>query len=209
MKNSFIALPKLNDSYDGILGMPFLTLANPDVCWKKKLLRWRTDTLTDDQSVFHVSTMHELSSLNTGLVKPGKPKIEVNRYQKFKRKNYQGKKTDILHQLASLNFVSNNVKAEQSDTYLLVNVEEIQSDIELNATESELISDRVETILSSLHPEARRLVEKYKVIFPDELPKCLPPTRDIEHRIDLIDGAQPPQSTIYRMSEHELIEEAN
>ena len=64
----------------------------------------------------------------------------------------------------------------------------------------------METILPSLHPEARRLVEKYKVIFPDELPKCLPPRRDIEHRIDLMVGAQPPQSTIYRMSEHELIE---
>jgi len=41
VKNIFIVLPKLNDSYDGILGMPFLTLANPDVFWKK-LLRWRT-----------------------------------------------------------------------------------------------------------------------------------------------------------------------
>jgi len=40
VKNSFIVRPKLNDNYDGILGMPFLTLANPDVCWKKKLLRW-------------------------------------------------------------------------------------------------------------------------------------------------------------------------
>ena len=33
-----------------------------------------------------------------------------------------------------------------------------------------------------------------------------PAIRDIEHRIDLIDGAQPPQSTIYRMSGHELTE---
>ena len=110
--------------------------------------------------------------------------------------------------VTSSNFVSNNSKAKQIDTYLLVNVEEIKSEpeSELNAAESESKLDRVETIVPSLHPEARRLIEKYKVTFPDELPKCLPPIREIEHRIDLIDGAQPPQSTIYRMSEHELIE---
>jgi len=84
-------------------------------------------------------------------------------------------------------------------------VEETKSEIELNAAESELKSDRVETILPSLHPEVRLLVEKYKVIFPDELPKCLR-QEGIEHRIDLIDGAQPPETPIYRMSEHELIE---
>ena len=146
MKNSFIALPKLNDTYDGILGMPFLTLANPDVCWKKKLLRWRTNSFIDDQSVSNISTLHELNTLNSRSVHPIKPKIKVKRYQKFRRKDKQWKKREILHQLASLNFVSSNFKAEQSDTYLLVNVEEIKSEIVLNAVESELKSDRVEKI---------------------------------------------------------------
>ena len=69
VSSSFILLPNLNDNYDGILGMPFLTLANPDVCWKKKILRWRRNSLTDNQSVLHVSTMHEMSSLSTGPAK--------------------------------------------------------------------------------------------------------------------------------------------
>ena len=112
VKSSFIALPNLNDSYDGILGMPFLTLANPDVCWKKKLLRWRTNSLTDDKSVLHASTVHELNTLNSRSVNSIKPKIEGKRYQKFKRKEYQWRKKDILHQLSSLNFASSNFKAE-------------------------------------------------------------------------------------------------
>ena len=91
--------------------------------------------------------MHELSSQNTGSVKSSKPKIEVNRYRKYKRRNYQWKKKDILHPLASLNFVCNNFKAKQSDTYFLVNVEETQSVIELNATESESKLDRVTTAM--------------------------------------------------------------
>ena len=95
VKNSFIVLPKLNDNYDGILGMPFLTLANPDVCWKKKILRWRRNSLIDDQSVLHVSTMHELNSLNTGPTKPIKSKTEVNRYQKLKEKIINGKRKTI------------------------------------------------------------------------------------------------------------------
>jgi len=123
--------------------------------------------------------MHELNFLNSGPTKPIKSKTEVNRYQKFKGKNYQWKKKDNLHQLASSNFVSNNFESEQSDAYLLVNVEEIKSESELNAAESESKLDRVETIVPSLHPEARRLIEKYKVIFLDEFLKCLPPIREI------------------------------
>jgi len=41
IKNSFIILSRLNSKFDGILGMPFLTTANPDVNWSYKSLNWR------------------------------------------------------------------------------------------------------------------------------------------------------------------------
>ena len=47
---------------------------------------------------------------------------------------------------------------------------------------------------------------KYRELFPDELPKGLPPIRSIEHRIDLVTSAEPVNGAIDRMSDHELEE---
>ena len=59
-----------------------------------------------------------------------------------------------------------------------------------------------ELLVTRLARPAPILVRKYKNLFPNELP----PKRSIEHRIDLVEGAKLPPSTIYRMSEHELTE---
>ena len=64
----------------------------------------------------------------------------------------------------------------------------------------------IEDCISKLPYEAKKLVVEYKTLFPNELPKELPPRRTIEHRIDLIPGAQPTNHSIYRMSDHELKE---
>jgi len=59
-------------------------------------------------------------------------------------------------------------------------------------------------ILRMLLTEAQELVQESKDVFPFQLPKELSQIRGIEHRIDLIDGAEPPKSSIYRMTEMEL-----
>ena len=43
----------------------------------------------------------------------------------------------------------------------------------------------------SLQPQIAKLLEEYKDIFPDELPKGLPPVRAVDHHIDLVPGAEP------------------
>ena len=60
----------------------------------------------------------------------------------------------------------------------------------------------INDMTSEFHPEAKKLVNEFK-----ELPKQLPPKRDIEHTIDLIPNAPGTlNQPIYRMSEHELRE---
>jgi hypothetical protein len=50
------------------------------------------------------------------------------------------------------------------------------------------------------------LLATYSDVFPDELPPGLPPERDVDHRIDIVPGSEPPVRAPYRMSIPELDE---
>ncbi|XP_048229069.1 uncharacterized protein LOC125369842 [Ricinus communis] len=47
------------------------------------------------------------------------------------------------------------------------------------------------------------LLEEYKDVFPDDIPKGLPPLRGIEHAIDLILGASLPNKAAYKCNPEE------
>jgi hypothetical protein len=51
-----------------------------------------------------------------------------------------------------------------------------------------------------------RLLQKYAVVFPEELPDGLPPDRGTGHTIPLVDGAQPQWRHVYRLSPAEKAE---
>ena len=40
---SFVVLPELNNSYDAILGMPYLENADPDISFSNKTFNWRSN----------------------------------------------------------------------------------------------------------------------------------------------------------------------
>ncbi|KAL4030901.1 hypothetical protein IC575_009155 [Cucumis melo] len=52
--------------------------------------------------------------------------------------------------------------------------------------------------------EIMRVLEKYRDVMPDSLPKSLPPQRMIDHEIELVPGAKPPAKNAYRMAPSEL-----
>ena len=68
----------------------------------------------------------------------------------------------------------------------------------------------VEKIVSAesaeLESASKKLINKYRDVFPDELPPGLPPQREIDHKIELIPGSSPPSRPTYRMSAVELAE---
>jgi hypothetical protein len=55
------------------------------------------------------------------------------------------------------------------------------------------------------HPVSR-VLEKYKDVITDELPKHLPPKRAVDHKIDLVPRAEPPSKAPYRLNQVELQE---
>ena len=53
---------------------------------------------------------------------------------------------------------------------------------------------------------AKVLLKQFQDVFPDDLPKSLPPNREVEHKIELEANAQPPSRPTFRMSPKELDE---
>lgn len=61
-------------------------------------------------------------------------------------------------------------------------------------------------INSSIPPEIRQLLHQYQDVFPEDLPKGLPPISGIEYQIDLIFGAPLPNKPAYRTNPTETKE---
>ena len=54
--------------------------------------------------------------------------------------------------------------------------------------------------------ETNRVLSEYADRFPPDLPKTIPPDRDVDHHIELVPGSTPPSRPMYRMSPTELDE---
>ena len=54
--------------------------------------------------------------------------------------------------------------------------------------------------------EIMYVLEKYRDLMPDSLPKSLPPPRMIDHEIELVLGAKSPTKNAYHMAPPELVE---
>ena len=65
------------------------------------------------------------------------------------------------------------------------------------------VKEREEEILERVQPEfqgkLREIVEEYREVFPEKLPKGRPPKRDVEHVIETDPAAEPPNRAPYRL----------
>ena len=57
-----------------------------------------------------------------------------------------------------------------------------------------------------IHPKVKDIIEEFKDVFPDELPKGLPPSRSHDFKIELTPGAEPIKKGLYRLSTKETEE---
>ena len=66
-----------------------------------------------------------------------------------------------------------------------------------------IVEEREEEILSRVDPgvcgKLKKLVDEFKDVFLDTLPKGRPPKRDIGHKICTEEGAKPPSRPPYRL----------
>ncbi|XP_024014928.1 uncharacterized protein LOC112088850 [Eutrema salsugineum] len=59
---------------------------------------------------------------------------------------------------------------------------------------------------SEIPPEVQGILNKFKDVFPEEIPPGLPPLRGIEHQIDLVLGSALPNKPAYRINPEETKE---
>jgi hypothetical protein len=64
----------------------------------------------------------------------------------------------------------------------------------------------IQDIQHSLPPVVANILQEYSDVFPSEILEGLPPTRGIEHQIDLIPGASLPNRAPYRTNPEETKE---
>jgi hypothetical protein len=71
-------------------------------------------------------------------------------------------------------------------------------------TKDTMTKDPIDTEIPDADVQA--LLTSYQDVFPDDLPTGLPPPRAVDHRIELVPGAEPPSKPTYRLSFAEMNE---
>lgn len=67
-------------------------------------------------------------------------------------------------------------------------------------------SEGGDAVIDELPQLVRDVLREFRDVMPNELPKKLPPRREVDHRIELAEGAKPPAMAPYRMAPVELAE---
>jgi hypothetical protein len=86
--------------------------------------------------------------------------------------------------------------------FVLRHADRVSSDSKHCSSEDASSAAETEKVLA----ESRAVLAEYADRFPPDLPKQLPPRREVDHRIELIPGSTPPCLATYRMSPTELDE---
>jgi len=110
-------------------------------------------------------------------------------------------------------------KEQAASTLRLINAKELKRSVQKSAVDCLFVlrevqpaTDLAEASEASaaesekVASETRAVLTEYADCFPPDLPKRLPPSRDVDHRIELLPGSAPPSLATYRMSPTELDE---
>ena len=190
--------------YDAILGMPWLVHYNPQVDWRGQSL-----SLVDRTGVDH--TLRRLATSPTPWKKkpPGSPSlnlISLNTLKKYEKENQI--------ELACLVFTSDLAEpvksSQQSSPPRSEPVDRTWAQVHDSYSRGRSVSSHSLSVAINSQPKeatvATSVLKQYRDVFPDELPPGLPPSREVDHRIELIPGSVPPSRPTIRLSATELEE---
>ena len=73
-------------------------------------------------------------------------------------------------------------------------------------TTTEVMRDMVEQSSPEVQGPLGKIIQEYKDVFPEKLPKGVPPSREVEHAIETDPDAAPPSRAPYRLGPKEIEE---
>jgi hypothetical protein len=164
-------------TFDLILGMPWLRKYNPTIDWSSSTLTLPPSPLL---SLLQSSNHHPSTPLPAPLQRC---RLSTRLIKKALR--------------------------DGEDVYLLfarVVQHQDTTRVSLSSSEHILHAISADDSLPSRHPDAARLIDEFRDVFPDDLPVGLPPERFIDHKIKLQPDAAPTFQNHRRLSPRDLDE---
>ena len=163
--------------YEAILGKSWLDRWNPAINWKENSMQWRMGKrlikvtgVSKAHTAMNASSLFDLSST-----------VESISAQRMRR---IAKREPVYLMVVRTNAESENtVNEEQEPT-----------------NDGQIVTVNDDTTRTEYPEQVQPILTEFADIFPKELPAGLPPQRQLDHRIELVPGAEPPHRAPYRMS---------
>jgi len=175
----------LDTKYAMLLGMPFLEAHAPEINWRDGNMRIR-----DRGDVYHIATAlcptKQVSAAPTNSLNELKPVLREIHVDDELRE------TDIAEFLMA-------IVDDEVDHDFVTPPAATQQQTPETSTGERPTSVR-EWPPSGLPREIGNVLREYQDVFPEHLPAKLPPSRAIDHRIDVDETQPPPVAKPYRMS---------
>lgn len=191
--------------YDAILGMPWLSRYNPRVDWKGHTLSF-TDRFGGSHTLCRVATSPSIV-VPPGPVRNCSVSLNLISSSKLQQQHSAGKIEAMFFIYPTRSSPTEHVVTRAPPVTNTANawskVHQAYSrghSVSVNSLSSAINTSCSPNIVST------RLLSQFKDVFPDELPPGLPPSREVDHCIELIPGSVPPSRPTYRLSASELIE---
>jgi hypothetical protein len=199
LREDFLELPIA--SFDLILGMPWLKKHNPSVDWQQNTLTLSPPSL--------FTTVHSVVKNNNSSSQYPLPVATT--YQPAPLEQCRMKRKDLRRAI------------KDGDSVFLLFVRSVPDKMtgkmegQLHPTDGNEPTPLTEVQLHSMvvgesvpptekQNASARMLSEFRDVFPDDLPKGLPPERFIEHKINLVPGAVPTLQHHRRMSPRDLDE---
>jgi hypothetical protein len=176
------------EGYDAILGMTWLQQANPNIDWSTGSVKINNLEIHAAKQKTKIK-QKKTKKQTLGIQKP-EPEPELDPRKKSVLP--PSHKTRLSALLLSRMQFAKEVRHQQA--YLCF----VRAQPDTKSKKS--------SIDPKMDARTKKVIEEYRDVFPDDLPKQLPPARKIQHRIELEMGSTPTSRGVYRMSPTELDE---
>lgn len=197
------------DTFDIILGMPFLKKYNPHIDWV-------TETINIPPSpLLKLVKQQQLTNKNNTLIIPPIQLCSM-KSREIRRALKKNESVFLLHVRPVKPGLSG--KSDRTDRTVdrtdrtkdrtdRTEFEKLVSDSVYNENDIKDVNiQQLNSINTQIDPSLAKVLQDYSDVFPEDLPKGLPPRRPIEHKINLVPGATPTFKNHYRLSPQDLDE---